>query len=178
MEIKKLDDALLDMTQYLTFMLEEEVFALDISQVREVLEFTKTTKVPRTPDYMIGVINLRGSVVPVVDMRTKFGMLTAENTVDTCIIIIEVAIEGEEVVLGALVDSVKEVIELAQDQMEPPPKIGSRLNTEFIKNMGKMGEDFIIILDIDKVFSLEELAIVRESTIDIEVEKKQELKKA
>lgn len=159
-------------TQYLTFHLEDEVFALDISQVREVLDFTTVTKVPRTPEFMRGVINLRGGVVPVVDLRLKFGMSKTEKTVDTCIIIVEVTVDGETTVLGALADSVQEVMDLEPDQIEPPPKIGTRLNTEFIKGMGKRDEQFIIILDIDKVFSSDELAMVqsagRAPTHDVE----------
>lgn len=146
--------------QYLTFRLEEEVFALDISQVREVLDFTAITKVPRTPEFMRGVINLRGSVVPVVDMRLKFGMSRTEQTLSTCIIIVEINIDGDRLILGALADSVQEVIELGPGQIEPAPRIGTRLDTEFIKGMGKRDEEFIIILDIDKIFSMDELASV------------------
>ncbi|MBI5643259.1 MAG: chemotaxis protein CheW [Deltaproteobacteria bacterium] len=149
-------------TQYLTFKLDSEVFALDISKVREVLDFTSVTKVPRTPDFMRGVINLRGSVVPVVDMRLKFGMSKTEQTVNTCIIIVEINLEGEKLVLGALADSVQEVIELEPGQIEPPPRIGTRLNTEFIKGMGKRDDQFIIILEVDEIFSTEELAVVQD----------------
>ena len=149
-------------TQYLTFKLEDEIFALDISKVREVLDFTTVTKVPRTPEFMRGVINLRGNVVPVVDMRLKFGMSKTEKTVNTCIIIVEVSVEGEATVLGALADSVQEVIDLEPEQIEPAPKIGTRLRTEFIKGMGKRDDHFIIILDIDKVFSADELSFVQD----------------
>jgi purine-binding chemotaxis protein CheW len=152
-----------DTTQYLTFTLDEEVFALDISKVREVLDFTTVTKVPRTPDFMRGVINLRGGVVPVVDMRAKFGMSKTERTVDTCIIIVEVSLDGETTVIGALADSVQEVFELEPDQIEPPPRIGTYLRTDFIKGMGKRESEFIIILDIDKVFSTDELALVQDA---------------
>src|SRR5271169_4615596 len=143
-------------SQYLTFKLEDEVFALDIGKVREVLDFTLIAKVPLTPDFMLGVINLRGTVVPVVDMRLKFGMTRTETTVNTCIIIVEIEIDGENTVLGALVDSVQEVMDLDPDQIEPAPRIGTRLNTKFIKGMGKRDNHFIIILDIDKVFSVDE----------------------
>lgn len=149
-------------TQYLTFKLDEEVFALEISKVREVLDFTAVTKVPQTPDFMMGVINLRGSVVPVVDMRLKFGMTRTETTVNTCIIIVEIELDGETTVLGALADSVQEVIELDPEQIEPPPRIGTRLKTRFIKGMGKRDNEFIIILDIDKVFSVEELVMAQD----------------
>ncbi len=154
---------ILETTQYLTFKLEDEVFALDIAKVREVLEYTTVTKVPRTPDFMCGVINLRGGVVPVVNMRLKFGMPDAEKTVNTCIIIVEVKLDGETTVLGALADSVQEVMDLEPDQIEPAPKIGTRLNTDFIKGMGKHDNKFIMILDIDKVFSADELALVQDA---------------
>jgi purine-binding chemotaxis protein CheW len=147
-------------TQYLTFKLGDEVFAIEISKVREVLDFTAITKVPRTPDFMRGVINLRGNVVPVVDMRLKFGMTKTENTVNTCIIIVEISLDGDTTVLGALADSVQEVIELEPDKIEPAPRIGTRLRTDFIKGMGRRDENFIIILDIDKVFSVDELSLV------------------
>jgi purine-binding chemotaxis protein CheW len=149
-------------SQYLTFKLEDEVFALDIGKVREVLDFTSIAKVPQTPDFMLGVINLRGSVVPVVDMRLKFAMTRTETTVNTCIIIVEIEIDGENNVLGALVDSVQEVMDLDPGQIEPPPRIGTRLNTKFIKGMGKRDNQFIIILDIDRVFSADELAMAHE----------------
>ena len=155
--------AITETTQYLTFKLEGEVFALDIAKVREVLDFTQITKVPRTPEFMRGVINLRGSVVPVIDMRLKFGMSRTEKTVNTCIIIVEISIDGETTVLGALADSVQEVMELEPGQIEPAPRIGTRLNTEFIRGMGTHGEEFIIILDIDRVFSADELASVRDT---------------
>jgi purine-binding chemotaxis protein CheW len=148
-------------TQYLTFKLDDEVFALDISKVREVLDFTAITKVPRTPDFMRGVINLRGSVVPVVDLRLKFGMSKTEKTVNTCIIIVEVTVDGDTVVLGALADSVQEVIELGSENIEPAPKIGTRLQTEFIRGMARQNDRFSIILDIDKIFSFDELALVQ-----------------
>ncbi len=150
-------------TQYLTFKLDDEVFAIDISTVREVLEYTTVTKVPRTPEFMKGVINLRGGVVPVVDLRLKFGMSEAEKTVNTCVIIVEVSVDGESAVLGALADSVQEVLDLEADQIEPAPKIGTRLKTDFIKGMGKRDDQFIMILDINKVFSSDELAIVQDA---------------
>lgn len=155
--------AITEATQYLTFKLDQELFALEIGKVREVLDFTSITKVPQTPDYMRGVINLRGSVVPVLDLRLKFDMACAESTVNTCIIIVEVAMEGESVVMGAMADAVQEVLDLEPGQIEPPPRLGTRLNTGFIKGMGKHGGNFIIILDIDKVFSAQELELVQES---------------
>src|SRR5512135_1809502 len=140
-------------TQYLTFRLADEVYALDIDKVREVLDFTTVTKVPRTPDFMRGVINLRGSVVPVVDLRLKFGLTMTEKTVNTCVIITEVTVDNDTTILGALADSVQEVIELDAASISAPPRIGTKLRTEFIKGMGKRDDRFIIMLDIDRVFS-------------------------
>lgn len=143
--------------QYLTFKLNDEIFALDVAKVREILEVTNITKVPQTPDFMRGVINLRGSVVPVIDMRLKFGMSRTEQTVNTCIIVVEVNMDGDTTVLGALADSVQEVVELEPDRIEPAPHIGVKLNTEFIRGMGKIDDHFVMILEIDKLFSAEEL---------------------
>lgn len=151
--------AITETAQYLTFKLGEEVFALDIGKVREVLDYTTVTRVPRTPDFMRGVINLRGNVVPVADMRLKFGMTETERSVNTCIIIVEVPVDGETTVLGVMADSVQEVLELAPDRIEPPPRIGTRLNVDFIRGMGKCDAEFVMILDIDRIFSCEELAI-------------------
>jgi len=152
-----------EINQYLTFKLDDEVFALGIDKVREVLDYTSVTKVPQVPKFMRGVINLRGSVVPVVDMRLKFGMARTDKTVNTCIIIVEINLEGETTVLGALADSVQEVLDLEPHQIEPAPRIGTKLRTDFIRGMGKRGEQFIILLDIDKIFSGEELAVVQSS---------------
>jgi len=149
--------------QYLTFKLGEEVFALDIGKVREVLEFSEVTQVPNMPGFMRGVINLRGGVVPVVDLRLKFGMDRTEKTVNTCIIIVDIIVDGEKTIIGALSDSVQEVMEMEPGQIEPPPKIGSRLRTEFITGMGKTNEQLVIILDIDRVFKTDELILVKEA---------------
>lgn len=149
--------------QYLTFNLDGEMFALPVSQIREILECTHMTRIPQTPDYMRGVINLRDRVVPVIDMRTKFGLETASDTVDTCIIIVHVQIEDEATMLGALVDSVQEVLELTSEQIEAPPRMGTRLNTAFLSGMAKVEDNFAMLLDIDKVFSSEELAVIQQN---------------
>jgi len=151
-----------EMTQYLTFTLGDDVFAIDVTMAREVLDLCDVTRVPQVPEYMLGVINLRGSVVPVIDMRRKFGMPAAEKTRDSCIVVVEVDVDGEPVTVGALADSVREVLDLTPDQIEPPPRIGTRLNTEFIKGMGSLDDRFVIILDINRVFSAEELALVQD----------------
>ena len=148
--------------QYLTFKLGDEVFALEVLQVREILDMTTITKVPRSPDFMRGVINVRGSVIPVVDIRSKFGMPQVESTVDTRIVVMEISLDGEETVIGALADSVHEVMDLEPGQVEPPPKIGGRWRSEFIKGIGKHNDEFIILLDIDMVFSQDELTLLSE----------------
>ncbi len=149
--------------QYLTFKLEEEVFAVDVANVREILDFTPATKVPGTPEFMRGVINVRGNVVPIVDMRLKFGLSKTEKTVDTCIVVMEISVDDDKIVLGALVDSVQEVFEMEANQIEPPPRMGTRWKTEFIKGIGKRNDQLIIILDIDRVFSSNELSLLQDS---------------
>jgi purine-binding chemotaxis protein CheW len=148
-----MNGAPVETSQYLTFKLDQETYAVDISKVREILEFAAVTKVPRTPEFMRGVINLRGNVVPVVDMRLKLGMSQTERSVDTCVVITEVEVDGEKTILGALADSVQEVIELDASHIVPPPHMGTRINTEVIRGMGKRDDRFLIILDIDRVFS-------------------------
>jgi Chemotaxis signal transduction protein len=147
---------------YLTFTLDEELFAVDVAKVREVLDYTVITKIPRTPEYMRGVINLRGSVVPVIDLRLKFGMSKTENKLDTCVIVLEIQLDNETIILGALADSVQEVFELEPDQIDPAPRFGTRFKTEFLKGMGKRDEKFIMILDIDKVFTTDDLILVQD----------------
>jgi purine-binding chemotaxis protein CheW len=146
---------------YLTFRIGSEDFAVDVLKVREILELVRITQVPKTPDFMKGVINLRGSVVPVVDMHIKFGLKDEERTVDTCIIVMEVSIRDEVVVLGAIADMVKEVTDIDRDNIEPPPRIGSTVDVEFIDGIGKIGEEFVIVLDINKVFSEEDIRLVK-----------------
>lgn len=148
--------------QYLTFKLGEEIFAVEVARVREILDVGTVTKVPQTPDFMRGVINLRGGVVPVIDLRLKFGMTRTENTVNTCIIVVEVTVGGETTVLGTLADSVQEVFDLEAAQIEPAPRIGTNLNTAFLKGMGKHNDSFIMILDIDRLFSAEDLALAQD----------------
>ena len=154
------ENAGFDTSQYLTFILNEEVLALDIAKVREVLEFTTVTRIPRTPDFMRGVINLRGNVVPVLDLKLKFGMGRTERSVGTCVIIVEVAVEGENIVLGLMADAVQEVLNLDAAQIEPPPRIGTHLDTRFIRGMGKRDDRFLILLDIDRVLTVDEVAMV------------------
>ena len=149
--------------QYVTFSLGDELFGVEVIRAREILSVTPVTKVPQTPDYLLGVINLRGQVVPVVDMRLKLGLPVSEETEDTCVIVVEVLVDSEPIIVGALADAVREVLEIRTDQIEPAPRLGTRLKTEFISGMGKIGEQFLILLNIDRVFSSDELAIVQDA---------------
>ncbi len=148
--------------QYLAFKLNKDLFAVDVAKTREILDFVDVTRVPQTPDYMLGVINLRGKVVPVINLHRKFGMDEVERTVDTCIIVMEVEVKETAVIIGIVADAVQEVLDLNAEQIEPPPRLGSRLNTEFIQGMGNLEEQFVIILDIDRIFSIEELVVIDE----------------
>lgn len=147
--------------QYITFKLGDELFAINVGQVREVLDLSLITKVPTAPEYMRGVVNVRGKAIPVVDLRLKFGLPKAPDTVQTRIVVMELELDGEPVVLGGLADSVHEVIELEPGQINEPPRIGMRWKTELIQGMGKRGDEFIIILDITKVFCTEDAALLQ-----------------
>jgi len=149
---------------YLTFKLGEEEFAAHVSKVLSIMEMVKITKVPKSPEYMQGVINLRGQVLPVVDTRIKFGMTPTEFTANTCIVVMEVEVNAEYVQVGTLVDSVQEVLEISDDQIQPPPSIGNKYKSEFISGMAKLDEHFIMMLDMDHVFSAEEIMNVQAST--------------
>ena len=149
----------IDLQQFLTFRLGGESFSIEVSQVKEILDRTEVTKVPQTPGYMLGVINLRGSVVPVIDLRQRFGMEAVDRTRDSCIIVMELCLEGEQTVIGALADAVEEVLDMSSEDIQPPPRLGSRVNVDFIRGVGKRGEEFIMILDIDKIFSSEEVEL-------------------
>lgn len=147
-------------TQYITFKLGDELFAINVAQVREVLDLTQITKVPTSPGYMRGVVNVRGSAIPVVDLRLKFGLPRGTDTVNTRIVVLELNIGGELTVLGGIADSVHEVIELDPAHIAPAPTIAMRWRSEFIQGMGKRGDEFIIILDIAAVFSADGHALV------------------
>lgn len=152
---------IMETRQYLTFRLGNETFATDVAKVREVLDLTTITAIPRTPEFMRGVINLRGTVVPVVDLRLCFEMTKTESTRNTCIVVLEVALDDEATIVGALADSVEEVIDLDPEQIDAAPRIGTHIRTDFIRGMGKRDAQFIMILDIDRVFSAEEMTAIR-----------------
>lgn len=150
---------------YLSFKLGEEIFAANVSKVLNILEMTKITKVPKSPDYMKGVINLRGTVLPVVDTRIKFGLTPTEITTNTCILVLDIEVDGSSLHVGGLVDAVQEVLDIEQSQILPPPNIGSKYKSEFIFGMYKLNDDqFIMLLDMDKVFSVDDLSAIKENT--------------
>jgi len=162
---------------YLSFNLGEEEFATHVSKVLNILEMVKITEVPKAPEYMKGVINLRGSVLPVVDTRIKFGMTSTEYTNNTCIVVMEVEMDHDIVQVGALVDSVQAVLEIEDTQIQPPPSIGSKYKSEFIYGMVKLDERFIMLLDMEKVFSTEEIISIKEKTKEEVVEEEENTKK-
>jgi purine-binding chemotaxis protein CheW len=153
-------------TSYLSFRLADEFFAAPVGKVLEILEVSRITKVPQCPLYMRGVINLRGSVLPVIDTRIKFGMPVVEDTVNTCIIVLNIEIDRETIAIGTLVDGVQEVLEIEKEAIKPAPSIGSKYKSEFIEGMVKLNEEFIMMLNLDKVFSSDELMTVKESTLE------------
>ncbi|HWR76872.1 MAG TPA: chemotaxis protein CheW [Thiobacillus sp.] len=146
--------------QYLTFMLGSEVFAIGILHIKEIIEYGQLTTVPMMPAFIRGVINLRGAVVPVVDLASRFGGKPSQVTRRSCIVILEMDVEDEIQVMGVVVDAVNEVLEIAATDIEPPPSFGTRIRTDFIQGMGKVQERFVIILNVNNVLSSEELALI------------------
>ncbi len=149
--------------QYLTFMTAGEEYAISIVKVSEIVEYEAVTTVPNTPIWIRGVTNLRGKVVPVVDLALKFGLPASGISKFSCIIITEVMFQGEKMTMGVLADSVSQVMDLAADEIEETPPFGTRVKTEYLLGMGALGKKFCLILDIDKVLSADELLAVTES---------------
>jgi purine-binding chemotaxis protein CheW len=146
--------------KYLTFNLAGEEYGIGILKVKEIIGMLPITVIPQTPAYIKGVINLRGKVIPVIDLRLKFSINAAEYTERTCIIVVEIAIGGRTIMMGIVVDSVSEVLNIKGTDIEATPAFGTRLNTEFILGMAKVGGGIKILLDIDKVLSVEEIKMV------------------
>ncbi|MBI5659644.1 MAG: chemotaxis protein CheW [Nitrosomonadales bacterium] len=146
--------------QYLTFLLGEEMFAIPILNIKEIIEYGTLTTVPMMPEFIRGVINLRGSVVPVVDLSVRFGRKAAAATKRTCIVIIEIESEDEKQDVGVVVDSVSEVLEIQHSDIEQAPSFGARVRSDFIRGMGKIAGRFVIILDVNRVLSIDEMAML------------------
>ncbi|HYK39021.1 MAG TPA: chemotaxis protein CheW [Candidatus Eremiobacteraceae bacterium] len=146
--------------QYLTYFLAEEEYGINIQRVKEIIEYTAITRVPKVPRWIRGVINLRGNVVPVVDLAVRFGLEERPVTKTTCIIIVEVQQETEKTVMGVIADAVNQVIALTPEEIEEPPAFGTRVRLEYLVGMGKLGKKFALILNIDRVLSAAELLTV------------------
>ena len=158
------DEKSKELNSFLTFRLGEEEFALNVGKILNILEMTRITEVPKAPYFMKGVINLRGMVLPVIDTRLKFGLSATEYTDKTCIVVMELDIDNQKVFIGTLVDEVAAVIELEPNQIDPPPSIGSKFKSEFIYGMAKHNDKFIMLLDMEKVFSNMELNALKEKS--------------
>lgn len=149
--------------QYLTFVLGGEVFAMGILAIKEIIEYAELTEVPMTPEYLRGVINLRGAVVPVIDLSIRFGKPASQVTKRTCIVIIEIEASGERHILGVVVDAVNAVLDIPTTEIEPPPAFGARIRTDFIHGMGKVNGKFVILLNVDHVLAVEEMHVLTEA---------------
>ncbi|MBS7566789.1 chemotaxis protein CheW [Mucilaginibacter sp. Bleaf8] len=148
---------------YLTFRLEQELFAFNVGQVLEILEMKPITKIPGAPDFMRGVINLRGNVLPVIDTRIKFRMQETDFTIDTCIIVLTTQTENGPVQVGAIVDAVQKVIDLTPDQIQPPVSMGASYREDYVSGIAKADEDFILTINIDKVFAVDDISALSEN---------------
>jgi purine-binding chemotaxis protein CheW len=144
------------MQQHLTFMLGGEMFAMGILDIREILEYATPTEVPMMPAYLRGVINLRGAVVPVVDMLARFGRPSTPVTKRTCIVIVELVLGGEPQTVGLVVDAVNEVLDIPADDIDPPPAFGARIQSDFIRGMGKVHGKLVILLDVNHILAADE----------------------
>ncbi|MCW7470615.1 chemotaxis protein CheW [Leptospira kanakyensis] len=153
--------------QYLTFLLSEELFGLGILYIKEIIEFESVTHVPMMPDYIPGVINLRGNVVPVIDLNARFYKKKTETNRKTCIIITEVKMENEIIDVGLLVDAVNEVVDITPESIEEPPSFGSKIRLDFIQGLGKLEHKFVIILKVNQILELSELQAIQESSSNV-----------
>jgi purine-binding chemotaxis protein CheW len=152
------------LTSYLTFKLGDELFAAKVSKVNEILEIPKITRVPRSPEFMRGVVNLRGNVLSVIDSRIKFGLPSTEDTINTCIIVMNIQVDNQELTLGMIADAVKEVVEIDHESIQAPPEMGSKYKSQFIDGMVKSDDQFIMLLNIDALFSSEEASILQDAS--------------
>jgi purine-binding chemotaxis protein CheW len=144
--MKKLDS-------YLTFKLGNETFAANVAHVLHILGIPEITKMPNSPDYVLGVMNLRGQVLPVIDPHPRFKIKPQETTKDTCVVVLEITLNDEKFQIGSLMDSVQEVIEISDDKILPPPDLGTQYNSKYIEGVIQQGDKFILILNITQVFS-------------------------
>lgn len=162
--VKAERQAAADHQQYLTFVLGGEMYAIAILSVKEIIDYGNLTVVPMMPECIRGVINLRGAVVPVVDLARRFSSGSTEITRRSCIVIVEAETEGERQDIGVIVDAVSEVLEIGHEQIEPTPAFGAKIRTDFIQGMGKVGGRFVILLNVDRVLSMEDLAMLGQAS--------------
>jgi purine-binding chemotaxis protein CheW len=140
-------------------MLDDETFAVDVGKVYEVLEPVPITRVPRSPEFLLGVINLRGSVVPVVDLRRRFGLSPRQVMPRSCIVVVEVEQEGESLVIGLLADAVQEVVSIEVEKIDPTPRLGMGLHTDYLEAMVRLGDLFVLLINLDRLFRDDDLTI-------------------
>jgi purine-binding chemotaxis protein CheW len=157
--MEKILETAADQTQYLTFYIAGEEYAVALLRVREIIEYDTVTRVPSTPTWIRGVINVRGSVVPVVDLAVKFGLPESVVTRRTCVVIVEVEIDGQQTAMGVIADVVSQVVDLGRGDIEPTPPFGTRVKVDFLLGMAKLGQRFALVLDIDRVLSAGELIV-------------------
>jgi purine-binding chemotaxis protein CheW len=156
------DQSLGQTTSFLSFKLDTENFTIPVMKIMEILEVPKITRVPQAPNFLVGVINLRGAVLPVIDTRVKFSMSPIEYTINTCILVVSIEVNDETIEVGALVDSVSEVFELNEAHIMPSPTIATKYRADYIKGMIQEDDHFLMVLDIDKVFSSNDLESISE----------------
>jgi purine-binding chemotaxis protein CheW len=161
--------------QLLTFTLNGETYALEVASTREVLEYSDITPIPRTPSWIRGVLNLRGSVIPVLDLKEKLGMGTTEKSRDACILILEITLEDELTVVGIMADSVKEVFEMEDAKLEPPPRFGAEISTDYLRGVGRRDGQLFILLDVQRIFAASELVEADEAIAEAAASESQKL---
>jgi len=154
--------------QYLTFLLADEEYAISILRVKEIIGYDTVTSVPKTPGWIRGVINLRGNVVPVVDLAVRFGLTARPVTKTTCIIIVEWQMERQNTMMGVMADAVSQVMNIAEEEIQPAPSFGTRVNVDYLRGMAQMGKKFALLLDIDKVLSAEDTSDLKEASGNVE----------
>lgn len=156
----------MEQEQYLTFLLAGEEYAIGILKVKEIIEYDTVTTVPRTPRWVRGVINLRGAVVPVVDLGLKFGLEERSVTKTTCIVIVDSQVEGQSMLMGVMADAVSQVMDIAPGDLQEVPTFGTRIKVDYLQGMAQLGKKFVLLLDIDKVLSAHEVQNVAEAAMD------------
>jgi len=155
-----MDDTTKTANKYLTFVLATEEYAIDILRVQEIKSWTKVTPIPNTPDYICGVINLRGTIVPIVELRSRFNIERLEHSATTVVVVLKVVAKEKERIMGIVVDAVSDVYDVAEEDIKPPPEFGTVVSTEFVKGLATVADKMVIVLDIDYLLNSDELAIL------------------